>query len=82
MVYLAAGHSDKAVLEFEKAIDEKETAEEQYHAAVGYSRTDRLKEAKDALQRAVQLGLVERNLHPIERQFLNKLKEQLHVDVP
>ncbi|HEY0983603.1 tetratricopeptide repeat protein [Schlesneria sp.] len=82
MVYLAAGHSDKAVLEFEKAIDEKETAEEQYHAAVGYSRTDRLKEAKDALQRAVQLGLVERDLHPIERQFLNKLKEQLHVDVP
>ena len=82
LVYLAAGHSDKAALEFQKAISEKETAEELYHAAVAYSRIDRLKDAKEALQRAIEMGLAEHELHPIERRNLKKLKEQLNGEVP
>ena len=82
LVYLAAGHSDKAALEFEKALSENETAEEHYHAAVAYSRINKMKEAKEALQKATELGLVEQDLHPIERRNLSKLKELLNGETP
>jgi cellulose synthase operon protein C len=77
LVQLAAGQSGAAVADFKRAIFEKESAENQFHLALGLSRLGQLKAASDALESAVKLGLIEDDLHPKERLMLKTLRKQI-----
>ena len=80
LVQLAAGHSESAVEDFKQAVFEKESAENQFHLAVGYARSRRLKDAKESLEIAEKLGLIEEDLHPKERVMLKNLRNQLATE--
>ncbi len=77
LVQLAAGHSETAIGDFKQAVFEKESAENQFHLALAYAGIQRLKEAKDALDNAMKLGLYEEELHPKERVKLKRLRSQI-----
>ena len=77
LVSLAAGQSGAAVVDFKRSIFEKESAENQFHLAVAYSRIGEIKAAKESLAIAEKLGLFEEELHPKERIMLKTLRKLL-----
>ncbi len=79
LVQLAAGHSETAIDDFKQSVFEKESAENQFHLAVAYAGVQRTKDAKESLMIAEKIGLIEEELHPIERDKLKKLRSQLGI---
>jgi tetratricopeptide (TPR) repeat protein len=91
MIYLAGLRPDLAVQDFERAATESDSAERRFHAAVAYSRMAAsggageersLQAAKKSLARADELGLIEHDLHPLERVTLAKLRKDLDMPEP
>ncbi|MEI8016971.1 MAG: tetratricopeptide repeat protein [Schlesneria sp.] len=80
LVSLAAGQSGAAVVDFKSSIFEKESAENQFHLAVAYSRIGAIKDAKESLAIAEKLGLFEEDLHPKERIMLKTLRKLLATE--
>ena len=82
VIHLTAGNPTKAVLDFEFAIKENESAERHFHAALALSQlpNPNLSLAKESLDRANALGLWEKELHPLERPMLAKLREKLKAN--
>ena len=79
LVHLAAGHSDLAVVDFERALLENENAERCFHVAVANARLQKDKEALKFLNRAYALVLDTQELHPTERVILRKLRAELNL---
>lgn len=79
LVHLAGGRPDKAIEDFRLAIRESENGERLFHSALALAQLNppQWKAAKMALDKALQSGFSEMELHPLERAKYAKLVEQL-----
>ena len=77
VIKLASGRPEAAIVDFEKALQTRETAERRFHAAAAYMQLKRFDSAKKSLDRADRLQLSEQELHPLERPTLKSIRLQL-----
>ncbi len=77
VIKMASGHPETAIVDFEQALRNRETAERRFHAAVAYSQLKRFDDARKSLERADRLHLSEQEIHPLERPTLKNLRTQL-----
>ena len=82
LIHLAAGHPEKALLDFQQAVSKNETAERRFHVASAFAQLKQFKLAQESLDRADALQLSENDLHPLERTKLKKLRTQLNANTP
>lgn len=73
LVQLALGHFEPAVHDLEDAIAVKPGAELYFHLAQAYLKAGRTEDAKDAFRRAIDAGVKQETLHPLERQAYRDL---------
>ncbi len=77
IVKLASGHPETAIVDFEKALRIRESAERRFHAAEAYTRLKRYEAARKSLDRADKLQLSDQELHPLERPALKSIRAEL-----
>jgi len=83
LIHLAGGQPEKALVDFEQALREGENGERKFHYALTMAKLNQLKEAKKALNQAIELKLNQVDLHPLERPEFAKLSDQLKaVELP
>jgi tetratricopeptide (TPR) repeat protein len=66
MVALNLGKSADAIKDLESAIARKPSASNYYHLALAYLKAQNPKDAKEAMEKARDLKLSEKDLHPLE----------------
>lgn len=81
-IQLVSGNAEAASADFEKSIVENENAERRFHAAVAYAQLKKLDAAKKSLTRADEIGLILQDMHPVERQMLVNLRQELEKPEP
>ena len=79
MIYLAMGSPAKALADFEVSLSNGESSERFFHVAVAQAELRQAEPAKKALAKALELGLTEASLHPLERPFLTKTRALLGI---
>ena len=72
-----SGHPELAIIDFERALRQRETAERRFHAAAAYMQLKRYDAARKSLDRADKLQLSEQELHPLERPTLKSMRAEL-----
>ena len=77
VIKLASGHPETAIVDFEKALQQRESAERRFHAAAAYTQLKRCDAARKSLDRADKLQLSEQELHPLERPTLKSIRAEL-----
>lgn len=77
LVKLAKGNAADAVLDFQQALTQNETAVHRFHHALALAQTQQFSLASSSMERADALQLAEHKLHPHERNALAKLRAQL-----
>ena len=77
IVKLVSGHPELAIIDFERALRQRETAERRFHAAAAYMQLKRYDAARKSLDRADKLQLSEQELHPLERPTLKSMRAEL-----
>ncbi len=77
IVKLASGHPETAIVDFEKALQQRESAERRFHAAAAYTKLKRYDAARKSLERADKLQLSDQELHPLERPTLKSIRVEL-----
>jgi tetratricopeptide (TPR) repeat protein len=77
MARMALGQVDSAIEDLQEATNSGPSADRYIHLAQAYVKANRIKEAKEAIQEATVLGLVESKLHPMERKGYRQLIEDL-----
>jgi tetratricopeptide (TPR) repeat protein len=73
---LAAGRPERALAEFDRALDEGETASRRFHQAQALLALARPAEAKEAFRRSLELGLTADRLFPVERKSFEQLEQR------
>lgn len=73
LIHLEAGRLEAAVSDFEQAIAAEPTATRYFHLARGHLARRERAAARQALERAAQLGLTPHDLHPLERVHFERL---------
>ncbi len=79
MIYLAMGSPAKALADFEVSLSSGESSERFFHVAVAQADLRQTEAAKKALAKALELGLTEASLHPLERPILAKTRALLGI---
>ena len=79
VIKLASGHPESAIVDFEKALQQRESAERRFHAAAAYLQLKRDDAARKSLDRADKLQLSEQELHPLERPTLKRIRAELQA---
>ena len=79
VVHLAAGNADLAVRDLRQAAAQAPSAVTYYHLAQAHLLAKDRTAAHTAYRRAVQLGLKEVDLHPLERPPWRKLHEEFGI---
>ena len=79
IIKLASGHPETAIVDFENALRQRETAERRFHAVVAYTQLKRFDAARKSLVRADKLQLTEKELHPLERSILKSIQAELQA---
>ena len=79
-VRLARKESRRAVEDLEKALAQGPTASRYFHLTQAHDQAGEKSAARDALLKALALGLSEKDLHPLERRDFKRLAAQLKPD--
>ena len=74
-VYLSLGRNAEAIQDLEDAINDTPTALRYFHLAMALENAANPGRARDAFQLAVQYGIDERDLHPVDRPMFERLKK-------
>src|SRR5690606_20823260 len=74
VVRTALGQTSAAIEDFKRAISEEPSAATQFRLAYAYWKQGDASSAKTALNLAVEEGLKESDLHPLERKHLEELR--------
>ncbi|MDB5342793.1 MAG: domain protein putative component of TonB system [Schlesneria sp.] len=77
LVYLAANGAANALADFEASTKEGESSERYFHIALACAQLKQTEAAKRALNRAIDQGLVDQTLHPLERPLYANLRATL-----
>lgn len=77
LIHYGAGDYDKALQDFNQSLKAAETSERYVHLALANSELKQLGVARQSLAKAVELGLADETIHPMERQWLAKLRRTL-----
>ena len=77
LAYIALGRGDDAIHDMENAIVRSPVANKYFHLARAYLIAGRREDAIQALQKAMELGLTEADIHPLERPAFNNLVTDL-----
>jgi len=74
-VHLARGKAQEAIADLTTALDERPTPVRRFHLAQAYDMAGQRAEAAAAMREAVDAGLTEHQLHPLERPAFGRLKK-------
>lgn len=74
VVHLAQGRVNDAVNDLKRALEDRESKFARYHLARALSLSQRDDEARANIEQAIRGGLVETDLHPLERPNFQSLK--------
>ncbi|WP_165066903.1 tetratricopeptide repeat protein [Paludisphaera rhizosphaerae] len=77
VAHLAMGHADLAARDLQDAVAVTPAPDKYFHLARAYLMAKKIDEARAALREAVDLGLQEGSLHPLERPALRTLTAAL-----
>ncbi len=77
LVYLATNGAANALADFEASTKEGESSERYFHIALACAQLKQTEAAKRALNRAIDQGLVDQTLHPLERPLYANLRATL-----
>jgi tetratricopeptide (TPR) repeat protein len=77
MVYIARKQYDLAIADLELSVTDNPTAAKYFHKAIAHSRNRQNKDAIDAWNEAVRLGLSRDELDPLEQPIYDSLKTQI-----
>jgi hypothetical protein len=77
MVYIARKQYDLAIADLELSVTDNPTAAKYFHKAIAHSRNRQNKDAIDAWNEAVRLGLSREELDPLEQPIYDSLKTQI-----
>ncbi len=77
MAHLATAAPAKALADFEESLRVSGSSERHFHVALAYAQLKQTEAAKRSLRRALELGLADQMLHPLERPWLADLRTAL-----
>eukprot|EP00456_Euglypha_rotunda_P023873 TRINITY_DN196_c2_g1_i1.p1 TRINITY_DN196_c2_g1~~TRINITY_DN196_c2_g1_i1.p1 ORF type:complete len:1431 (+),score=358.04 TRINITY_DN196_c2_g1_i1:9213-13505(+) len=77
LIRLAANGAADALADFEASSKEGESSERNFHIALACAQLKQTEAAKRALTRAIEQGLIDQNLHPLERPLYTSLRANL-----
>jgi tetratricopeptide (TPR) repeat protein len=78
MIYLLMGEFDKAILDFQEALNQP-SAGRYLHLAMALHASQQIEAAKDAVKKARELGLDVERLHPRERSAWESMSKELRA---
>ena len=76
-VYLGRGQASEAVKDFQYAVDATGSAVKYFHLAQAYLAAGDQTKAKQAYQKALELGLTPDSLHPLEQKSYSEVSNRL-----
>jgi tetratricopeptide (TPR) repeat protein len=80
-VYMAMGNYDRAIEEFSQAATQSQQASYFYHLAVAHWKANNRGQAQTYGRRAISdMGLKEKDLHPLERDEFRKFAKEMGID--
>jgi Tfp pilus assembly protein PilF len=79
MAYLALGQGEGAIKDLEDVVGEQPTANSYFHLAQAYQMVTRRKDATEAWQKALKMGLTEESLQPLEQPVFRRMWKEREV---